>query len=152
MRTPSAVTSSRVRVGVDATPKKYVQSVADGNSTVLPVAAADVQDDDDNSIAYDVLLPSIADDRAIVEALDKFANVRVLELDTAVTDAFCGFADIERNRIFNEKMKRVLAASCHYCLTNTNRDAPAHYQWMHGRDCAVGFDVPPPLACKKTRQ
>lgn len=136
---------------MDAAPKKAAQSTADGNSTVSTVAAADVQDDDnDNSIAHDVLLPSIADDRAIVDALGTFTNVRVLELDPAVTDAFCGFADIERNRNFNEKMNRALAASCHYCLTNANSDAPAHYQWIHGRDCAVGFDVPPPLTCSSS--
>ena len=136
--------SSRVRVGVDAASKKPVHSTTGGDSTISIIAA---HGEDDNSVAYDVLLPRIADDRVILDSLGKFTDVRVLELDTAVTDAFCGFADNERNRIFNEKMKRALTASCHYCLTNTNRDAPAHYQWIHDRDCAVGFDIPPPLSC-----
>ena len=100
-----------------------------------------------NKKDFDISIPKMASDAMISMTLGQLKNVRVLELHMA-PEAFCGFDDTQKMDVFNRKMNSALTASCFYCLTNNEKDKPAKYEWKYGRDCAVGFDLPPPLQCK----
>ena len=99
----------------------------------------------DPSAEMDVLLTRMADDEEVLRALGGLSDVRVLELH-AGADAFCGFRSFSSNQRFNSRMEVALAASCHFCLPTKKEETPT-YKWVNGRDCVVGFDLPPRLNC-----
>ena len=90
----------------------------------------------------------MSSDSEISKILGQLSNIRVLELHMA-PDSFCGFKDRLKMDRFNKKMNKALSASCFYCIPNQDKDGPAKYEWKNGRDCVVGFDLPPTLSCKQ---
>ena len=99
----------------------------------------------DPSVKFDLLLNKMANDEEVLNELGGLSDVRVLELH-AGAHAFCGFKDGGANDKFNTKIEKALTASCHYCLSTPKDDTPK-YKWVNGRDCAVGFDLPPRPSC-----
>jgi len=87
-------------------------------------------------------------DKSVVEALDKYKDVRVLELSKAAT-AFCGWESDAKTRQFDDLVRSPLQKKWEFKYMETGKEGVPNYKYWVPYDqfeWINGFDDVKPLA------